>query len=89
MTAHGLPGSGVCLKVVQGRPMALMVLFGLSLLNTVQRMAERHSTSGLCERVNEALCRLLSNGPATLFDQYQRRFPRIPTAQPVTHCRDR
>ncbi len=33
-------------KAAQGRPVALVVLFGLSLRQPVQRMAQRHSASG-------------------------------------------
>ncbi|WP_323048267.1 CHASE2 domain-containing protein [Paraburkholderia sp.] len=72
------------LKKVQGRPMALVVLFGLSLLNLCSEWPSDIARPAYVNALNEALPDYFQTARQLLFDQYQRRFPRIPTAQPVT-----
>jgi adenylate cyclase len=72
------------LKTVQGRPVALVVLFGLSLVNLSSEWPSDIARPAFVAALDEALPDSFKTARQLLFDQYQRRFPRIPTAQPVT-----
>ncbi|HTJ93374.1 MAG TPA: CHASE2 domain-containing protein [Pararobbsia sp.] len=77
------------LRAGRGRPVALVVLFVLSLLNV---SSERPRLNAPRNEPHLAFLGTLDNmlidsfgAPRQLlFDHYQRRFPRIPTTQPVT-----
>ncbi|HZZ10780.1 MAG TPA: CHASE2 domain-containing protein, partial [Paraburkholderia sp.] len=68
----------------QGRPMALVMLLGLSLLNLTSEWPSDIPRPAFVDAMDEALPDSFKTARQLLFDQYQRRFPRIPTAQPVT-----
>jgi adenylate cyclase len=72
------------LKAVQGRPVAMMVLFALSLVNLSSEWPSDIARPAFVGALDEALPDSFKTARQLLFDQYQRRFPRIPTAQPVT-----
>ncbi|ANB77639.1 sensor protein Chase2 [Paraburkholderia phytofirmans OLGA172] len=72
------------LKAARGRPVALVVLFGLSLLNLCSEWPSVIARPAFVDTLNEALPDSFKTARQILFDQYQRHFPRIPTAQPVT-----
>jgi adenylate cyclase len=72
------------LWTAQGRPMALVVLFGLSLVNLSSEWPSDIPRPALVGALDEALPDSFKTARQLLFDQYQRRFPRVPTAQPVT-----
>jgi CHASE2 domain-containing sensor protein len=72
------------LKAVQGRPVALVVLFGLSLLNLSSEWPSDIARPAFVGALDEALPDSFKTARQLLFDQYQRRYPRVPTAQPVT-----
>ena len=72
------------LKAAQGRPVALVMLFGLSLLNLSSEWPSDMPRPAFVGELDEALPDSFKTARQLLFDQYQRRFPRIPTAQPVT-----
>ncbi len=72
------------LTAAQGRPMALVVLFGLSLLNLSSEWPGNIARPAFVDTLNAALPVSFKTARQLLFDQYQRRYPRIPTAQPVT-----
>ncbi|CAN7604417.1 CHASE2 domain-containing protein [Caballeronia sp. LjRoot29] len=71
-------------KAAQGRPMALMVLFGLSLVNLSSEWPSDIARPAFVADLDDALPDSFKTARQLLFDQYQRRFPRVPTAQPVT-----
>lgn len=72
------------LKAAQGRPVALMVLFGLSFLNLSSEWPSNLPRPAFVGALDEALPDSFKTARQLLFDQFQRRFPRIPAAQPVT-----
>ncbi|WP_228938522.1 CHASE2 domain-containing protein [Paraburkholderia saeva] len=72
------------LKAAQGRPMALVVLFSLSLLNLSSEWPSNMGRPAFVGALDEAVPDSFRTARQLLFDQYQRHFPRIPTAQPVT-----
>ncbi|WP_236592150.1 CHASE2 domain-containing protein [Paraburkholderia metrosideri] len=72
------------LKVIQGRPMALIMLFGLSLLNLSSEWPSNLTRPAFVTTLDETLPDSFKTARQLLFDQYQRHYPRIPTAQPVT-----
>ena len=72
------------LRAVQGRPVALVVLFGLSLLNLCSEWPSDIPRPAFVDTLDEALPDSFKTTRQILFDQYERHFPRIPTAQPVT-----
>jgi adenylate cyclase len=72
------------LKAAQGRPVALVVLFGLSLLNLSSELPSDIPRTPFVEELDNAVPDTFKTARQLLFDQYQRRFPRVPTAQPVT-----
>jgi len=72
------------LKAGRGRPVALVVLFGLSLVNLSSEWPSDIARPAFVGALDEALPDSFKTARQILFDQYQRRFPRKPTAQPVT-----
>ena len=79
-----LAGIRNLLKAAQGRPVALVVLFGLSLLNLSSEWPSDIARPAFVDALDEAVPDSFKTARQLLFDQYQRRFPRVPTAQPVT-----
>ena len=71
-------------KAAQGRPVALMVLFGLSLVNLSSEWPGDIARPAFVGELDDALPDSFKTARQLLFDQYQRHFPRVPTAQPVT-----
>jgi adenylate cyclase len=71
-------------RAAQGRPVALAVLFGLSFINLSSEWPSDIPRPAFVAAMDEALPDSFKTARQLLFDQYQRRFPRIPTAQPVT-----
>ncbi|MFM0171094.1 CHASE2 domain-containing protein [Paraburkholderia sediminicola] len=72
------------LKGAQGRPVALALLFGLSLLNLTSEWPSDIPRPAFVDALEAALPDSFKTARQILFDQYQRHFPRVPTAQPVT-----
>ncbi|MFM0063966.1 CHASE2 domain-containing protein [Paraburkholderia aspalathi] len=72
------------LRVAQGRPVALAVLFGLSLLNLCSEWPSDIARPAFVDTLDETLPDSFKTARQILFDQYQRHYPRVPTAQPVT-----
>lgn len=72
------------LKAVQGRPVALVVLFGLSLLNLTSEWPSDIPRPAFVDTLDDALPDSFKTARQVLFDQYQRHYPRIPATQPVT-----
>jgi adenylate cyclase len=72
------------LRARKGRPAALAVLFGLSALNLCSEWPDDIARPALVDTVGEVLPNSFGTARQILFDHYQRRFPRIPTTQPVT-----
>jgi CHASE2 domain-containing sensor protein len=72
------------LKAAQGRPVALALLFGLSLLNLTSEWPSDIPRPAFVDALDAALPDSFKTARQILFDQYQRHFPRVPTAQPVT-----
>ena len=72
------------LRAGRGRPVALVVLFGLSLLNLGSELPRNGSHLPLVGSLGEMVRDSFGAPRQLLFDQYQRRFPRVPTSQPVT-----
>jgi adenylate cyclase len=72
------------LRAGKGRPVALVVLFGLSLLNVTSELPRNESRPAIVSSLSEMARDSFGAPRQLLFDQYQRRFPRVPTAQPVT-----
>jgi adenylate cyclase len=82
--AQWFPRIRSVLKVIQGRPMALIMLFGLSLLNLSSEWPSNLTRPAFVTTLDETLPDSFKTARQLLFDQYQRHYPRIPTAQPVT-----
>ncbi|HEY4298050.1 MAG TPA: CHASE2 domain-containing protein [Paraburkholderia sp.] len=72
------------LKAVQGRPVALAVLLGLSLLNLCSEWPSNLPRPAFVGVLDDTLPDSFKTARQILFDQYQRHYPRVPTAQPVT-----
>jgi CHASE2 domain-containing sensor protein len=72
------------LRAVQGRPVALVVLFGLSLLNLTSEWPSDIPRPAFVDTLDDALPDSFKTARQVLFDQYQRHYPRIPATQPVT-----
>jgi adenylate cyclase len=72
------------LKAGQGRPVALAVLFGLTLANLYSEWPGNIPRPPLFDKVDQVLPDSFGTARQLLFDHYQRRFPRIPASQPVT-----
>jgi adenylate cyclase len=72
------------LLAARGRPIALVVLFALSLINLSSEWPSDLPQPAFVGALDQALPDSFKTARQLLFDQYQRRFPRIPTTQPVT-----
>jgi adenylate cyclase len=72
------------LKAAQGRPVALAVLFALSLLNLASEWPSNLARPAFITTLDETLPDSFKSARQLLFDQYQRHYPRMPGAQPVT-----
>jgi adenylate cyclase len=70
-------------RASQGRPLALMILFGLSLLNLISEWPSDIPRPSFVDTVDDALPDSFKSARQLLFDQYQRHYPRMPTTQPV------
>jgi adenylate cyclase len=82
--ARWFPRFRQLLKAVQGRPVALMMLFGLSLLNLSSEWPSNLARPAFVSALDESLPDSFKTARQLLFDQFQRHYPRIPAAQPVT-----
>lgn len=71
------------LKAGQGRPVALAVLFGLSLLNLYSEWPGGIARPQFFDRFDDFVPDPFNSARQLLFDHYQRRFPRVPASQPV------
>lgn len=72
------------LRARKGRPMAVAVLFCLSLLNLCSEWPNDIAHPALVNAIDDVIPNSFGSARQLLFDHYQRRFPRIPAAQPVT-----
>jgi adenylate cyclase len=72
------------LRARKGRPVALVVLFCLGVLNLCSEWPNDIARPAFVDTIDEVLPNSFGTARQILFDHYQRRFPRIPTAQPVT-----
>jgi adenylate cyclase len=72
------------LRARKGRPVALVVLFCLSLLNLCSEWPNDIARPAFVDAVVKVIPNSFGTARRILFDHYQRRFPRIPTTQPVT-----
>jgi adenylate cyclase len=72
------------LRARKGRPVALVVLFCLSMLNLCSEWPNDIARPALVDTIDDVLPSSFGTARQILFDHYQRRFPRIPTTQPVT-----
>ncbi|REE18998.1 CHASE2 domain-containing sensor protein [Paraburkholderia sp. BL27I4N3] len=72
------------LRSAQGRPVALILLFSLSLLNLTSEWPSDIPRPAFVDTIDETLPDSFKTARQILFDQYQRHYPRVPTAQPVT-----
>ncbi|ACD16487.1 putative Chase2 sensor protein [Paraburkholderia phytofirmans PsJN] len=72
------------LRTAQGRPVALALLFGLSLLNLTSEWPSDIPRPAFVDALDAALPDSFKTARQILFNQYQRHYPRVPTAQPVT-----
>jgi CHASE2 domain-containing sensor protein len=72
------------LRARKGRPVALVVLFCLSLLNLCSEWPNDIARPAFVGALDEVFPNSFGTARQVLFDHYQRLFPRTPTAQPVT-----
>ena len=72
------------LRARRGRPVALVVLFSLSLLNLCSEWPSDIGRPAFVDAIDKVMPNSFETARRILFDHYQRRFPRIPTTQPVT-----
>jgi adenylate cyclase len=68
-------------RLIQGRPMALIMLFVLSFLNLSSEWPSNLPRPAFVNTLDESLPDSFKTARQLLFDQYQRHYP---TAQPVT-----
>jgi adenylate cyclase len=71
------------LRARKGRPWALVVLFTLVLLDLCGEWPANVARPAFLNTFNEVLPDAFGSARQLLFDHYQRRFPRVPTTQPV------
>lgn len=71
------------LRARKGRPWALVVLFTLVLLDLCGEWPTNVSRPAFLNTFNGVLPDAFGSARQLLFDHYQRRFPRVPTTQPV------
>lgn len=72
------------LRMGKGRPVALAVLLGLSFVNLCSEWPRDMARPALLDKLYAVTPDSFGTARQLLFDHYQRRFPRIPAAQPVT-----
>ncbi len=72
------------LRARKGRPMALVVLFSLSVLNLCSEWPNDIARPAFVTALDKIVPNSFGSARQVLFDHYQRSFPRKPTAQPVT-----
>jgi len=72
------------MRARKGRPVALVVLFSLSLLNLCSDWPNDIDRPAFVDAIDKVSPISFGTARRILFDQYQRRFPRIPASQPVT-----
>ena len=72
------------LKAKKGRPVALAALLGLVLLNLISEWPHNLPQTPFLKSLGDIIPTPFKGTRQTLFDQYQRRFPRTPLSQPVT-----
>lgn len=72
------------LRARKGRPAAIAILMCLSLVNLISEWPGSPPGPVIVDTLNDWLPDTFGATRQILFDQYQRRFPRMPTAQPVT-----
>ncbi|MGH8782455.1 CHASE2 domain-containing protein [Paraburkholderia sp.] len=72
------------LRARKGRPVALAVLFCLGLLNLCSEWPSDVARPAFVDVLDNVTPNSFGIARQLLFDHYQRRFPRIPAAQPVT-----
>jgi adenylate cyclase len=72
------------LRAAQGRPIALMVLLSLSFLNLCSEWPSDIARPAFVETLDAVFPDTFKTARQILFDQYQRHYPRVPAAQPVT-----
>jgi adenylate cyclase len=72
------------LRMHRGRPWALVLLFGLIVLNLCSEWPGDIARPEILDRIDAILPDSFGSARQLLFDHFQRRFPRIPTTQPVT-----
>ncbi|MFM0021163.1 CHASE2 domain-containing protein [Paraburkholderia sp. 22B1P] len=72
------------MRAGQGRPVALAVLLGLSLLNLYSESPGVIPRPALLDKLDDMVPDTFGTARQLLFDHYQRRFPRVPASQPVT-----
>lgn len=68
----------------KGRPVALLVLLGLSVLNLSSEWPNDIARPAFLGALDAAVPDTFKSARQLLFDQYQRRFPRVPSSEPVT-----
>ncbi|WP_243468653.1 CHASE2 domain-containing protein [Paraburkholderia sp. PGU19] len=71
------------MRAGQGRPVALAVLLGLSLLNLYSESPGVIPRPALLDKLDDMVPDTFGTARQLLFDHYQRRFPRVPASQPV------
>lgn len=71
------------LRAHKGRPWALVVLFALLLLDLCGEWPSNVPRPAFLDGVDAVLPDTFGSARQLLFDHYQRRFPRVPTTQPV------
>jgi adenylate cyclase len=74
---------GKVAKASQGRPLALLMLLGLTLLNLTSEWPSDIPRPSFVDTIDETLPDSFKSARQLLFDQYQRHYPRVPAAQPV------
>jgi adenylate cyclase len=72
------------LRAGQGRPVALVVLLGLSFVNLCSEWPGNLPRPPLLDTVENIVPDSFGTARQLLFDHYQRRYPRVPSSQPVT-----
>src|SRR5215470_10845627 len=71
-------------RAYSGRPMAIAILLGLSLLNLLSEWPHELPRPAFVDTIDRLLPDSFGTPRQLLFDHFQRWFPRTPTSQPVT-----
>lgn len=72
------------MRARRGRPAACVILVSLIVLNLCSQWPARVPRPAFIETIDAAMPDTFSAARQLLFDHYQRRYPRQPSAQPVT-----